>query len=60
MAAAISSRVDKPIELFQAPGMLPHWGVAADGQRFLVAMPVAQASPAPFTVVLDWQAPANR
>jgi Tol biopolymer transport system component/tRNA A-37 threonylcarbamoyl transferase component Bud32 len=61
MAAAISvNRVDKPIELFQAPGMLPHWGVAADGQRFLVAIPVAQAAPAPFTVVLNWQAPANR
>jgi hypothetical protein len=61
MAVAISAnRVDKPIELFEAPGMLPHWGAAADGQRFLVAIPVAQAAPAPFTVVLNWQVPAHR
>jgi Tol biopolymer transport system component len=61
MAAAISAnRIDKPIELFQAPGMLPHWGVAPDGQRFLLAIPVAQAVPSPFTVVLNWQAPENR
>jgi hypothetical protein len=29
---------------------------AADGQRWLVAVPVALSTPTPLTVVLNWQA----
>jgi hypothetical protein len=32
------------------------WDVTADGKEFLVAMPAVQTAPAPFTVVLNWQA----
>jgi eukaryotic-like serine/threonine-protein kinase len=46
-------------QLFEVPGAVTHWGVAADGQRFLMAVPVKQA-PAPFTVVLNWQSALAR
>jgi hypothetical protein len=32
------------------------WDVTADGKRFLLPTPTAQAAQAPFTVVLNWQA----
>jgi dipeptidyl aminopeptidase/acylaminoacyl peptidase len=55
MAARVSAaRIERPVELFRAPGMLPHWGVAGDGRRFLMALPVSQEAPTPFTVVLNW------
>jgi hypothetical protein len=61
MAVAVSANdVGKPVELFAASGILSHWGVAPDGERFLIAVPAAQAAPAPFTVTLNWQAPAGR
>ena len=40
--------------LFKVPGVMPEWGVTADGARFLFAVPVTQ--PPPFNVVQDWQA----
>ena len=40
--------------LFKVPGVVPDWGVTADGARFLFAVPVSQ--PAPFNFVRDWQA----
>ena len=42
-----------PQALFHLPGL---WDAAADGRRFLAAVPEAQAAPPPFTVVLNWQA----
>jgi hypothetical protein len=30
------------------------WDVSADGNRFLLPIPVEEAAPAPFTVVLNW------
>jgi DNA-binding winged helix-turn-helix (wHTH) protein/Tol biopolymer transport system component len=40
--------------LFTVPGVLRDWGVAADGMRFLFAVPLSP--PPPFKVVHDWQA----
>jgi Tol biopolymer transport system component len=42
-------------ELFRAPGMLPHWGVTADGQRFLLGVPLTSDAPSTLHVVLNWQ-----
>ena len=36
------------------------FAATADGQRFLVQLPVAEASPAPITVVLNWTAALRR
>jgi eukaryotic-like serine/threonine-protein kinase len=61
MAVRVSVQgFDEPTELFRAPGMLPHWGVAPDGQRFLLALPVSERAQGPFTVVLDWQSELER
>jgi eukaryotic-like serine/threonine-protein kinase len=55
MAARVAAAgIDRPVELFRAPGMLPHWGVARDGRRFLMALPMSQGAPTPLTVVLNW------
>jgi DNA-binding winged helix-turn-helix (wHTH) protein/Tol biopolymer transport system component len=40
--------------LFKVPGVIPEWGVTADGRRFLFAVPVSP--PPPFSIVRDWQA----
>ena len=40
--------------LFTVPRVLPAWGVAANGTRFLFAVPVSP--PPPFHVIHDWQA----
>ena len=40
--------------VFKVPGVIPDWGVTADGARFLFAVPVSQ--PPPFNFVRDWQA----
>ena len=32
------------------------WDATADGKRFLVAVPINESTPAPFTSVLNWQA----
>jgi DNA-binding winged helix-turn-helix (wHTH) protein/Tol biopolymer transport system component len=40
--------------LFKVPGVMPEWGVTADGARFLFAVPVSP--PPPFNIVQDWQA----
>jgi DNA-binding winged helix-turn-helix (wHTH) protein/Tol biopolymer transport system component len=39
--------------LFTMPGVLPAWGVAPNGTRFLFAVPVGP--PPPFHVIHDWQ-----
>jgi hypothetical protein len=44
--------------LFKAPSQ--SWDVAPDGRRFLVAMPVTQGDPGPFTVVLNWDTASKR
>ena len=51
--AADPSRAGAPTPLF-APG--GQWDVTADGKRFLVAMPLAEAGLSPITVVLHWKA----
>jgi len=30
------------------------WDVTGDGQRFLMPAPLADSSPSPFTVILNW------
>ncbi len=55
----------RPKTLFQAPrdpsGALltipiSIWDVTPDGNRFLLTTPATEASPTPFTVVLNWTA----
>jgi Tol biopolymer transport system component len=45
-----------PRLLFQMPSNALDWDASADGKRFLVAVPVSESTPAPFTVVLNWPA----
>ncbi|HUJ80623.1 MAG TPA: hypothetical protein VLW83_02005, partial [Candidatus Acidoferrales bacterium] len=55
-------RAGLPRALFQAPpdtggiAGVHAWGLTPDGKRFLFLAPVEQATQAPFTVVLNWQA----
>jgi Tol biopolymer transport system component len=59
---AFQSATPKP--LFQAPSNLetflpiplPNWDASGDGNRFLLMTSAAEGTPAPFTVVLNWQA----
>jgi eukaryotic-like serine/threonine-protein kinase len=39
--------------LFKVPGAIPGWGITADGERFLFAVPVSP--PPPFNVIQGWQ-----
>jgi hypothetical protein len=48
-------RAGEPKPLFQLPLGADTWDVTADGKRFLVAVPLAQNAPPPFTVMLNWQ-----
>ena len=52
--AALQSGVPKP--LFDAPSGSTSWEVAGDGKRFFFLVPAGEATPAPFTVVLNWTA----
>jgi hypothetical protein len=36
------------------------WDASADGKRFLIDVPATESTPAPFTVVLNWQAGLKR
>ncbi len=58
-----STGIPKP--LFQAPpeilqgsatGFYRNWDVTSDGKRFLLSIPIAENSPSPFTVILNWTA----
>jgi serine/threonine protein kinase/Tol biopolymer transport system component len=49
-----------PRTLFKVDGALADWGVSPDGSRFLFAVPAKQSGPAPFSVVLNWQATLKR
>lgn len=56
MAAPVTpTAIGEPVRLFDAPGALPHWGIAATGDRFLLALP-GDDGELPFTVVLNWAA----
>jgi len=48
------SEVGEPTRLFTLPAAHPEWAVAADGSRFLFAVPVAPAPP--IHIVRNWQA----
>jgi serine/threonine protein kinase/Tol biopolymer transport system component len=59
-----STQTALPHKLFSTPGVFA-WDVAADGQRFLLSMPLAantnaDAPPDPFTVVLNWESSVKR
>ena len=43
------------MEVTRVPGALSDWGLSADGQRFLVALPIKQTASPPFTVLMNWQ-----
>ena len=49
-----------PKPLFQAPQdpftARTTWDATPDGNRFLLTTPATEASPTPFTVVLNWTA----
>jgi Tol biopolymer transport system component len=57
-------RSGTPKPLFHAPSNLetfltiplPNWDVSTDGNRFLLMTSAEEGTPAPFTVVLNWQA----
>jgi hypothetical protein len=55
-ASTATLQVGRPARLFPAPSPT-NWDAAPDGQRFLFAIPVGPAM-APFTVVVNWQAPS--
>jgi hypothetical protein len=56
MAARITGAgPERPVELFHVPETLAHWGVAPDGDRFLLGVPVTPQAPNPIRVVLNWQ-----
>ena len=46
----------EPKPLFTLPPGARAGDSTEDGQRWLIAVPVALSTPAPFTVVLNWQA----
>jgi Tol biopolymer transport system component len=56
-ASPATLQVGRPVRLFPAPSPT-NWDAAPDGQRFLFAMPVGPQAMAPFTVVVNWQAPS--
>ena len=51
----VSGSIGATVEVTRVPGALSDWGLSADGQRFLMALPTKQAAPPPFTVLLNWQ-----
>jgi serine/threonine protein kinase len=56
LAANPTFKAGLPQPLFQMRQNALDWDVGADGKRFLVAVPVSESTPAPFTVVLNWPA----
>ena len=51
-----ASTIGEATPLFAAPGALAEWGVTADGQRFLLAVPT-ETRDLPFTVFANWSPP---
>ena len=50
-------RVGTPRTLFQLPeGVGSQWDVSADGERFLLNVPVIKSSSVPLSVVVNWTA----
>jgi hypothetical protein len=50
-------RVGTPKPLFQLPeGAGPQWDVSADGEHFLLNVPVIKSSSVPLSVVVNWTA----
>lgn len=58
-ASMATLQVGRPARLFPSPSPA-NWDAAPDGQRFLFGIPVGHQELAPFTVVLNWQAPSLR
>ena len=64
-AGASSFSAGTPRMLFDGPylptpGSLPNYDVSPDGQRFLINVDLSEATAAPITVVLNWQAGLRR
>ena len=63
MAVAVTTdgsfKASAPKVLFETRPDVSGYRAAADGQRFLVSVPVSEASP-PLTVVLNWTASLKR
>jgi serine/threonine protein kinase len=53
-AAGVGFQHGTPVALFKGPASPQGWDVSADGQKFLLAVPVARTAQEPFTVVLNW------
>jgi hypothetical protein len=60
MAAEVTTKAGIPHPLFPMPANALGWDASADGKRFLVDVAVSESTPAPFTVVLNWQAGLKR
>jgi Tol biopolymer transport system component len=53
-------RLGQPQLLFMLPPAAAQWDVSPDGSRFLLAMNVADPTPPPFTVLINWQSVIGR
>jgi eukaryotic-like serine/threonine-protein kinase len=52
----IAIRTSTPRRLFSLPLTVVNWDLSADGQRFLVSLPVAVPTSDPISAALNWQA----
>ena len=48
--------IQAPVALTHAMEAGYHYAVSADGQRFLLLLPVQETTPSPITVVQNWTA----
>jgi DNA-binding winged helix-turn-helix (wHTH) protein/Tol biopolymer transport system component len=53
-------QVGPPTVLFQARGISTDWGVATEGNRFLVMAPEVGAGSTSFSLILDWRPTLDR
>lgn len=58
--AARGFSVGTPRPLFSPPGGAFDWDVTADGERFLIRVPVVKSSSIPLNVVSHWSAGLKR
>jgi serine/threonine protein kinase len=62
ITAGTTFQPSTPEPLFQTPPYVPvlgaspyPWDVTSDGRRFLLPVPMAESSPSPFNVILNWE-----
>ena len=65
VAESPTLRLGVPTPLFQTrlnmlPSQMQRYGVSADGQRFLMHVPLSTETVAPITVLVNWQAAVKK